>query len=72
MKRYFIIIFLATTAILSSSCRDKKTETKVIKEVKVEKETPKKNEGILERAGKEVDKEVNEEIDKKIDDIGND
>ena len=71
MKKIFLLISIASLAF--GSCREKKTETtEVIREVRVETETPKDNEGILERTAKEVDKEINQEIDKKIEDIGND
>lgn len=75
MKRYIIVFSICTAAIFVSSCRDKKPETTtVVKEVQVEKVVPveTKNEGILERTGKQVDDKVNQEIDKKIDKIGND
>ena len=66
MKKLFILISIASLAL--GSCRENKTETKeVIREVRVETETPQENkEGILERAAKKVDKEVNQEIDKKF------
>lgn len=68
MKKLLLFISIATIAL--GSCREQKTETKeVIREVKVETETPEKNEGILERTAKKVDKKVNDKIDEKIDEI---
>jgi hypothetical protein len=67
MKKTLItlsILFFSLT--LLESCRDT-TE----KEVVIEKEQE-DNEGVLEKAGKEVDKEVNEEVDETIEDIGDD
>lgn len=61
-------MILFSVVLLLVSCREQKTET-VIREVRVEKETTPKREGILERAGEKVDKKINEKIDEKIDKI---
>jgi hypothetical protein len=74
MKKVLIFggfLFLSSLSLVS--CRDTKEKETVIKEVEVEKETPKEEKkGLLERTGEKVDEKVNKEIDKEIDKIGDD
>ena len=73
MKKTVIAAAFVLAAFASTSCRETKTETReVIREVEVERVETSDDEGILERAAKEVDNEINEEINEEIDKIGND
>lgn len=76
MRSTKMLALLIFGTLLLTSCRDTDKEEKVVREVRVEKvevDTEKTDqEGVLERAAKEVDKEVNQEINKGIDDIGDD
>ena len=63
------LILLAVSAITLGpvlSCREAEEKKVIIQEEEGE------DEGILEKAGREVDEEVNEEVDETIDDIGDD
>ncbi|MCM5662651.1 hypothetical protein [Galbibacter mesophilus] len=69
MKRIILsaaMLFVFTGAFVS--CKETEKEKEVI--IKEEPAAEEQAEGVLERAGKEVDEEVNEEIDETIEKIG--
>lgn len=78
MIRKFLVISICFLGISTlSSCRDRVEKETVVKEVPnddadVKIKVEKKDEGILERTGKQVDKKVNKKVDEKINAIGDD
>lgn len=72
MKKIILSASLIIVALSTTSCRETKTETKVIREVEVREVETTDDDGILERTAKEIDKEVSKEINEEIDKIGDD
>jgi hypothetical protein len=67
MKKTLITLAILCLSLpLLDGCRET-TEKKVV----IEKEKE-EDEGVLEKAGREVDEEVSEEVDETIEDIGDD
>jgi hypothetical protein len=67
MKKTLItLVIMGFSLTLLDGCREAPEEKVVIEKEQEE------NEGVLEKAGREVDEEVNEEVDETIEDIGDD
>ena len=69
MKKLVLMAVVLLSMGTVFSCREQKKEEK---EVIIKEDVEEENEGLLERAGKEVDEEVNEEVEEEIDKIGDD
>lgn len=80
MKKQILTLVFMASILSFTSCRETVKEETVVKEVEADPEIERtevevveeEDEGILERAGQEVDEEVNKEINEEIDKIGDD
>ncbi|HET7361382.1 MAG TPA: hypothetical protein VFI78_05555 [Salinimicrobium sp.] len=79
IKRIFVVLVITMGTFSLNSCRDTVEKKTVIREVDREDEPDvdinveeEEEEGIIERAGEEIDQEVNEEINEEIEKIGDD
>lgn len=78
MKKSILVLSLFSAGVFFTSCRDTAKEPTTVEKEVIIKEDPdpviveEEEEGILERAGEEIDSEVNKEVNEEIDKIGND